>query len=287
MPSAAYIAKEEARTRRPAELYRFINGPLADPVSEHYYTSADEAITYNGHVYNPAALTRSAVQFDGEMKVSGLTVSIVESAEPINRFLSQWPLGQVWVEVLKVFRDYLDEALVVFLGQASKASLSGRRCDIECVGFEFFLSQKLPIRRFQLKCNYQLFDSHCDPDGSLAASFPGVAATVTVSSDRLTISAAAFDALADGYFTWGYVAAGGDRRPIVGHVGPDLALRYPFPGLETGDTATAYPGCDKKLSTCRDKFNNKARFGGFPWIPSTSPFILGVSEAGGTRTVGQ
>ena len=104
--------------------------------------------------------------------------------------------------------------------------------------------------------------------------------TVTVSNGGLTLSAIAFDAPADGYFTWGYVDASGEKRPITGHSGANIYLRYAFPGIETGDTVTAYPGCDKKLATCRDKFNNKSRFGGFPWIPSTSPFILGVGQAG-------
>ena len=75
-----------------------------------------------------------------------------------------------------------------------------------------------------------------------------------------------------------------ERRPVVGHSGEDVLLRYPFPGLETGDTVTVYPGCDKKMATCRDKFSNQARFGGFPWIPSTSPFILGVGQAGSKTT---
>ena len=116
---------EQARTRRPVEIYRFMVGPMDDPVGQYYYTSSDAAITYNGHEYVPAPLTRSAVQFDGEMKVSGLTVSIAESAAPINRFLSQWPLGRVWVEILKVYRDYTAEALVVFLARRPRPGYPG------------------------------------------------------------------------------------------------------------------------------------------------------------------
>jgi hypothetical protein len=35
----------------------------------------------------------------------------------------------------------------------------------------------------------------------------------------------------------------------------------------TGDTFTAYPGCDKTQNTCTSKFNNLVNFGGFPYVP--------------------
>jgi hypothetical protein len=35
-----------------------------------------------------------------------------------------------------------------------------------------------------------------------------------------------------------------------------------------GDQFTAYPGCDKSVFTCQNKFNNLLNFGGFPFIPN-------------------
>ena len=40
--------------------------------------------------------------------------------------------------------------------------------------------------------------------------------------------------------------------------------------IQIGDTLNIYPGCDKILATCRDKFNNIDNFRGFPHIPGPS-----------------
>ena len=42
------------------------------------------------------------------------------------------------------------------------------------------------------------------------------------------------------------------------------ALYFP---LAIGDTFTLYPGCDKILQTCTNKFSNQIHYGGFPFVP--------------------
>jgi uncharacterized phage protein (TIGR02218 family) len=44
-----------------------------------------------------------------------------------------------------------------------------------------------------------------------------------------------------------------------------LQLSVPFT-IQVGDTAFIYPGCDKQLATCRDKFNNILNFVGEPFL---------------------
>jgi uncharacterized phage protein (TIGR02218 family) len=47
-----------------------------------------------------------------------------------------------------------------------------------------------------------------------------------------------------------------------------IHLVKPLPAaLVNGTTFTAYEGCDKKASTCKDRFNNLVRFRGFPHVP--------------------
>jgi uncharacterized phage protein (TIGR02218 family) len=41
---------------------------------------------------------------------------------------------------------------------------------------------------------------------------------------------------------------------------------------EVGDAYSMEPGCRKRLSDCRDKWNNVANFGGFPYIPVSSTY---------------
>jgi uncharacterized phage protein (TIGR02218 family) len=44
-----------------------------------------------------------------------------------------------------------------------------------------------------------------------------------------------------------------------------LQLMTPFP-IAAGDRFSVVPGCDKNLTTCKNKFNNVVNFGGFPHL---------------------
>jgi hypothetical protein len=78
--------------------------------------------------------------------------------------------------------------------------------------------------------------------------------------------------------------ASGDLRYIIDHSGTQLTLIVPLSDLtedvndSSGDALVAlYPGCDHTRETCKDKFDNLANYGGFPWIPSKNPFANSVS----------
>jgi uncharacterized phage protein (TIGR02218 family) len=46
-----------------------------------------------------------------------------------------------------------------------------------------------------------------------------------------------------------------------------------------GDTLVAVAGCDRQLTTCRDKFHNTVNFRGFPHIPGND-FVLRYPKPG-------
>jgi hypothetical protein len=41
--------------------------------------------------------------------------------------------------------------------------------------------------------------------------------------------------------------------------------------LADNNTVMVYPGCDGRIETCRDKFDNLIHFLGFPFIPDENP----------------
>lgn len=81
---------------------------------------------------------------------------------------------------------------------------------------------------------------------------------------------------------------GGFRRAIVSHDGQTLSLATPLPPGDYTGTAgrvSLFAGCDGELTTCKGKFNNVPRFGGYPYIPIKNPFEVGVKfAAAGTGT---
>jgi uncharacterized phage protein (TIGR02218 family) len=55
-----------------------------------------------------------------------------------------------------------------------------------------------------------------------------------------------------------------------------------------GDRVRLEPGCDKRLETCREKFDNLLNFRGFPDIPGEDwlvsyPVRSGVNDGGSQR----
>lgn len=51
----------------------------------------------------------------------------------------------------------------------------------------------------------------------------------------------------------------------------------PLKPFSPGDTYKAHPGCDKSITTCFSKYNNRLNFRGFPKIPGADSLISGES----------
>ena len=60
----------------------------------------------------------------------------------------------------------------------------------------------------------------------------------------------------------------GTVRMVTSHTGSAVEISGPYRYAAAGQTVTLYPGCDKRRSTCLDKFDNLLNQGGFAWIPS-------------------
>lgn len=61
-------------------------------------------------------------------------------------------------------------------------------------------------------------------------------------------------------------------RMIVGHTGINITLVSPMPSLVPGQAVRLYAGCDHSTTVCKNRFDNLANYGGFPWIPGKNPF---------------
>lgn len=77
---------------------------------------------------------------------------------------------------------------------------------------------------------------------------------------------------AAGHWTGGRVrwldgANGGLTRPILQHEGAELTLAEPHAFAPALGRVEIIEGCDKRFSTCRDRFGNAANFRGEPHLP--------------------
>ncbi|WP_052399135.1 phage BR0599 family protein [Candidatus Francisella endociliophora] len=118
-------------------------------------------------------------------------------------------------------------------------------------------------QQFTKRCPLQLYCTQCGVDKS---SFVDTRSIMT-GSDNLTISLDTNDK-ADGYYVGGYIVSAdtGYRTSVIReHTGTTIKVANVFDSqFLNSKIVSIYAGCDKLPLTCKDKFNNYRRYGGYP-----------------------
>ena len=132
------------------------------------------------------------------------------------------------------------------------------------------LAQRALLDTVTPECRWDLGDARCGVDTGAIT----VAGTVTTGFDdrRVFVDAGVTDV--DGWFDYGRLVwltgnNAGRATQVERYRNPgEFRTIEPMPFvIEGGDTFTVVPGCDKRGATCKTKFSNFGRFGGFPDVP--------------------
>ncbi len=138
-------------------------------------------------------------------------------------------------------------------------------------------------------CNNTLYDSACT---MVKTSFQGLG---TVAAGSWTT--AQFNSnltQIDDYFDLGWIVwTSGANNGLVRTVktyknsGGNVLITYPLPYVPlSGDTFTAFAGCDKTQATCTNKFNNVIHYRGFPYMPNPITLFAGATTGAASGNVG-
>lgn len=190
----------------------------------------------------------------GRFDAAGVTLWLVDWSEPELRvLLAKGTLGEVRRE-----------------GTAFSAELRG-------------LSDRLAQSSGHLytaACSADLGDGRCRVDLELAI-YRG-SGMVTAMSATSAFAASGLDDFHDGWFSAGKLTfTGGANAGLAVEVKShrksaavmlDLWQAMPEP-IAPGDEFTVTAGCDKRFTTCHDRFNNVVNFRGFPHIPGND-FVI-------------
>lgn len=177
--------------------------------------------------------------------------------------------------------DWSEPELRVLLAKGSLGEVKreGAAFTAEVRGLSQRLSEDMG-RLFTTTCSADLGDARCKIDLDLAA-YRG-SGTVAALSGTSSFSASGLDPFDDGWFTAGKLTfTGGVNAGLSvevkthrnsGVVTFDLWQAMPEP-VAVGDRFTVTAGCDKRFSTCHDRFDNVVNFRGFPHIPGND-FVI-------------
>lgn len=222
-------------------------------------------------VASEAGLAVGNVDLEGVLDDAGLDADelragLYDGAE-VRIFLVNWQdPGQ---GALRLRRGWLGEVMLSSEGQWRT----------ELRGMSQVLSQRL-IQSYTPECRADLGDARCRvPIGDPEWTRPG---TVTAPMDALSFTAVidVSDVPAD-WFAGGVITftSGRNSGRAIEVRGSDLgsgalvlSFPPPFP-VGTGDAFEIYPGCDKRLATCIERFDNVLNFRGDPYVPGADAMM--------------
>jgi hypothetical protein len=164
----------------------------------------------------------------------------------------------------------------VFFGRVAEIDFGRSSVQININDPRELLDIDMPRNVYSAQCRYALFSPQCTLN---PASFASSVAVIGVTSTQ--IFRASLPAQVDNYFALGNLVFtsgqnNGLRMMIRSSLNASgtLSLIAPMPfNVAIGDTLTVYPGCDKSVATCTNKFSNVINYGGFTQIPAPEQAI--------------
>lgn len=236
------------------------------------YTSSTFAVTLQNQIWTPAAISDDGVKQAGETQVDALTITMPTDSDVVGLFIGTPPINPVYVKLRRY--HYGDtEAAVCYVGEVFQINESTPVVSqVTCNTLSASMERNGLRLAWSRGCPYSLYDQCCTVNRE-NFRFDGTISTVGGNTIVVPDSARFGDRyFAGGYIEWLDPVRGVERRAIENHVGDTLFLFGVVGGLAGGLTIKIYPGCARTSAECLAKFNNLDNYGGFPSMPSRSPF---------------
>jgi uncharacterized phage protein (TIGR02218 family) len=232
-------------------------------------------ITIDGNVYTAAPSQRAGVKV-AQPGETNETQIVLPATHPFVRRYVQAPPRVV---LINVWRKQLvsNEEKCIWRGYVAGIGISSDGLATFTVPLmpSAPLKRTLPMIAAERSCVHTLYGNLCavDPDDHK------ITTAITFTNGNVA-RVASMGAHASGWATFGRIVhvASGESVTLVDHVALELTLRSPIYGMKNGDAVEVFAGCDLQVLTCRDKFDNVVRFGGFAAMPKHNPFTgIGIA----------
>ncbi|GER07177.1 hypothetical protein GCM10007972_18030 [Iodidimonas muriae] len=254
------------------------------------FTSHDRPLEVDGVTYRPAnGFTASALASDTEMAAADAEMlGAIDADEITATDLLAGLYDHAEVELFLVdWSDITIPKTILRRGTIGTVSQSDAAFTAELRGLAQRIQQPV-IDSYSPECRVDLFSAPCGIDREAFQIFATVSAVTDGTLGAVSDNRVFFTndlAQEDGWFDYGELlwltgANAGRRTEIRTWTAPTadslgrLELWEPMGrDIAVGDTFRIWPGCDKRLSTCRDKFSNVVNFRGEPHVPGTDAML--------------
>lgn len=245
------------------------------------YTNYDFDLIVAGELYHSDGpiISRDGITLSLGVEVDNLSITIdvtdEETFESL-RIVQAFHNGQMDGARFKLERIFMDAStptdtsagtIKLFEGRIIEPEFDRNTIQASVASDLDELNVQMPRNLYQPSCSNTLFDHACGLNRANYALETTIAAGSTAWRILCDINQP------QGWFTQGVIEflEGGNKglkRTVRLHELDVLLLTLPLlENPEVGQRIKVYPGCDKRLETCQNRFNNFSRFRGAPFIP--------------------
>jgi uncharacterized phage protein (TIGR02218 family) len=233
------------------------------------FTSHDHDLTRGDLIYRatpglvPSAIERSDGLDADTIELAGaLTSDALRSDDLLS---GRWDGASLWVSAVD-WDDAAAAPLLLVRGELGSVDVQDNAFSAELRGISSLLDMPV-VEETSPACRASLGDKKCQIDLARLQSLVGV----TAQNSGVLINGGGV--IADGIYAFGSVrwvdgANAGLTSRIVNNVGASLQLREPAPFPVLPNTRVHLTqGCDRRFTTCVNRFANAANFRGEPHVP--------------------
>lgn len=271
-----YADRELSRAdSQPVECFKFtrVRGDITDV---WLYTNDQVPRRFKDELYAACAgIHRGAIEQHAEDRSMQIELTIPRTLCLADELKGRVSPAPILVTVWRLQRGLSDdEAKPIYHGECSNPVYEGSLVTITCLSEESAWSQTLGRVFAQRTCPHMLFDDFC---GAVRKRVTFTGKITALSDDLMTMTvteSSPVDHLASDshYYVAGFVNAGGRYVFVTGQAGAALTLQTPAVDAIVGDTIQLTAGCDRSQADCLNVHDNIDRFGGFPLMPTRSPW---------------
>lgn len=261
------------------------------PITSH---DTNVTLTIDGSdiVFKPAQIQRDNISRASDDTFDQMTITM-NNVEPFLSMANQELIEGINVKVYKVWSDDWktvydqNDYELLFWGETKAPTRSDNTISAAFTSWTQRLKISLPQFTHQRTCNFMLYEGNTC--GLNEDNFKFSAEIDSISANRYSITVNMNSAGInedDGVFSLGVLRFSDGRRMQIntdsagsssssnGSGSRTLNMLSKVPAdVEAGDPVNLYYGCDRRYTTCRDKFSNGENFGGFPNLVSGNPAI--------------
>ena len=244
------------------------------------FTDHDEMITLDGVPHQPLLEGGEAAEKLGAQVATSEVVGVLSSAAITEADILLGRYDGAVVETWRVDWRAPDRRLLLRRASIGEITREDGVFRAELRSGQHALN-RVTGRLYQALCDAELGEPRCGVD-LMDPAFRTEVEVLAV-EDRYRLQVAGLEGFAEGWFALGQgLWTSGQRQGLrdrlvsQARVGASDVLGFELPvgdWAAPGDLLTLTAGCDRRLATCRQKFDNVVNFRGFPHVPGND-FVL-------------